>query len=249
MLIFRVFEPQSWLSFSLNWVVSVLVVLSVPSGFWVAKNDRSWFYKTLVLSLSQNLNANTRKFFSPGGVLLYVALLLLLLLRNLVGLIPYVFTSSRHLTFTLALSLPLWAGHYFYSWLKNPESMLAHLVPSGTPRALMSFIVLIELIRRAIRPITLSVRLAANIIAGHLLLTLISSAACFSPLIVFVLTGILALAVLESAVALIQAYVFSILSVLYVEEVSSPKLYYSCSLIKMLSCGLSDVRWKRRYRA
>jgi F-type H+-transporting ATPase subunit a len=102
--------------------------------------------------------------------------------------------------------------------------MFAHLVPTGTPGALMSFIVLIELIRRVIRPITLSVRLAANIIAGHLLLTLVSSAISLSPLLILIILGVISLAVLESAVAIIQAYVFSILSVLYVEEVTSIKL-------------------------
>ena len=59
--------------------------------------------------------------------------------------------------------------------VKAPNSMMAHLVPLGTPVALIPFMVLIELVRNFIRPLTLSVRLAANIVAGHLLLTLLGN--------------------------------------------------------------------------
>jgi len=104
--------------------------------------------------------------------------------------------------------------------------MLAHLVPSGTPYALIPFMVLIELIRNIIRPLTLSVRLAANIVAGHLLLTLLRSQ-CSNVILLILLPLIVTLvllAVLESAVALIQAYVFSVLRTLYIAEVNSPAL-------------------------
>lgn len=99
--------------------------------------------------------------------------------------------------------------------------MLAHLVPQGTPGALMPFMVLIERIRRIIRPGTLSVRLAANIIAGHLLLALIRGAiSIFSAAPgILILTSQVALLTLETAVAGIQAYVFGVLSALYAREV------------------------------
>ena len=62
-----------------------------------------------------------------------------------------------------------------YAWIKETTNALAHLVPLGTPAPLMPFMVVIEVIRNLIRPITLSVRLAANMIAGHLLLTLLGA--------------------------------------------------------------------------
>ncbi len=103
---------------------------------------------------------------------------------------------------------------------------MAHLVPLGTPPVLMPFIVIIELVRNIIRPLTLSVRLAANIIAGHLLITLIGHSA--SPVISFSLRGVIfalvLLCVLESAVSVIQAYVFRMLSTLYFNEVNSPNI-------------------------
>lgn len=98
--------------------------------------------------------------------------------------------------------------------------MLVHLIPQGTPSALIPFIVLIETISNLIRPGTLAVRLTANIIAGHLLIVLLSSA---TPLTPFFLSPILfnaqvALSLLETAVAFIQAYVFSVLVTLYIAE-------------------------------
>lgn len=112
------------------------------------------------------------------------------------------------------------------SWVKQPEPMLAHLVPLGTPYPLMPFIVIIELIRRVIRPGTLAVRLAANMVAGHLLLTLIGRIAPSVGLaiLVIVIVGIILLITLECAVALIQSYVFRILITLYIEEVRSKKI-------------------------
>ena len=100
--------------------------------------------------------------------------------------------------------------------------MLAHLVPLGTPAVLMPFMVLIETIRNVIRPGTLAVRLAANIIAGHLLLVLLGNqgpSISSSLLGVLLLTQILLLT-LESAVAIIQSYVFAVLATLYSREVS-----------------------------
>jgi F-type H+-transporting ATPase subunit a len=95
------------------------------------------------------------------------------------------------------------------------------LVPQGTPNILIPFIILIETIRRIIRPITLTIRLTANIIAGHLLLTLLGN---MGPKIIlfiipFLLFTQLILLILESAVSIIQSYVFSILITLYSREI------------------------------
>jgi F-type H+-transporting ATPase subunit a len=88
--------------------------------------------------------------------------------------------------------------------------------------------VIIELISRTIRPLTLSVRLAANIVAGHLLLTLLSAqgARLRFAITSLLIVALMALSILENAVAVIQAYVFSILSTLYMREVQSKKLTY-----------------------
>ena len=90
----------------------------------------------------------------------------------------------------------------------------------------MPFIVIIELVRSIIRPLTLAVRLAANIIAGHLLICLLGHSLTPTPslLIVVALRAILTLCLLERAVRIIQAYVFRLLSALYINEVQRPRL-------------------------
>lgn len=167
-----------------------------------------------------------RNLISRNKTLILCRLFLFIVLNNFIGLFPYIFTASTHFTYTLTLSLPLWLGHIIYSWIYQPISILAHLTPLGTPYALQPLIVVIELVRNVIRPLTLAIRLAANIVAGHLLLTLIGSQAFNTGLISinFLILGVLLILTLESAVAVIQAYVFSILRCLYLGEVDSLKI-------------------------
>jgi len=104
--------------------------------------------------------------------------------------------------------------------------MLAHLVPVGTPAALIPFMVLIELVRTVIRPLTLSVRLAANMIAGHLLIVLLrrQGQGATPPAIILLMVALGCLVSLEVAVSFIQSYVFRVLRTLYFSELSIPKL-------------------------
>lgn len=107
-----------------------------------------------------------------------------------------------------------------YGWVNHTQHILAHLVPLGTPPVLIPFIVLIETTSNIIRPGTLAVRLAANIIAGHLLLVLLGNQGptlSSRILIVLIITQILLLT-LETAVAVIQSYVFAVLATLYSRE-------------------------------
>lgn len=100
------------------------------------------------------------------------------------------------------------------------KNILVHLVPVGTPAVLIPVIVIIETIRNLIRPGALAVRLAANIVAGHLLLSLLGGqgASLRISLLCGLIIGLVLLIVLECAVACIQAYVFTILSTLYLNE-------------------------------
>lgn len=95
-------------------------------------------------------------------------------------------------------------------------------MPQGTPAILIPFIVCIETISNVIRPGTLAIRLAANIIAGHLLLTLLGNTGPSLSFIIvsLLLIGQIALLILESAVAIIQSYVFAVLRTLYSREVN-----------------------------
>merc|ERR1711953_1225168 len=112
--------------------------------------------------------------------------------------------------------MPICLGRIVFSIKNQYNNLFAHLVPRGTPVALMPVIVIIETVRNGIRPGTLSIRLAANIVAGHLLLTLLGSQ---GPNVAGITILVLVLC-LELAVACIQAYVFTILRSLYLNELS-----------------------------
>ena len=140
------------------------------------------------------------------------------------GFFAYFFTATSHLSITVRLALPVWLGYIIFSTLNNINFFLSHLVPTGTPYVLIPFMVIIELISRVIRPLTLSVRLAANIVAGHLLIVLVRSPIVSVSWVILglVFGGLFLLVVLELAVSVIQSYVFSTLMSLYVIEVNSP---------------------------
>ena len=223
---FSIFDPSGLLSLPLNWLRRILVLVFFWRNYWTLKNKLLLSIKLGVNRLYAEFNAVFGRLAFPGSVILRIVLFLNILLNNFCGLFPYIFTSSSHGVFTLSLALPLWVGHIFIAFSQNLEVSLAHFVPLSTPRVLMPFIVLIEFIRRIIRPFTLAIRLAANIIAGHLLLRLLREKIVLGNLIIFaaVLCCLLALLLLELAVRIIQAYVFRLLSRLYLNEVNTKRL-------------------------
>jgi len=181
------------------------------------------FYRILSY-LTDEFFAALGRFKTPGLAHIFVSFFLLISCINFLGLFPYIFTPSSHLVITVRVALPLWLGYIIYSTIYNINFFLSHLVPLGTPVALIPLIVIIEVVRRLIRPITLSVRLAANIVAGHLLMVLIRGPMSLLNFFRFllILGGLLLLTLLELAVSFIQAYVFRTLTSLYVIEVNSP---------------------------
>ena len=224
--LFSTFDPQSFLSLPLAWTAVILFTFFWPAKFWATPSCSISLINRAFLALKNEFITALGQWSHKSFSLLSLRILAFLVINNFLGLFPYIFTASRHLTFTLAIALPLWLGHIVIAWIKLPQRILAHLVPMGTPPVLIPFMVLIEITRSIIRPLTLSVRLAANIIAGHLLLTLLSQGAPVAsfPVLCCCLTAVILLATLESAVALIQAYVFRVLRTLYLQEVNSPKI-------------------------
>nr|QXT45816.1 ATP synthase F0 subunit 6 [Stenacron interpunctatum] len=221
--LFSVFDPSSSImNLSLNWLSTFLGLLLLPSAFWLMPSRYSLIWMKVTSTLHKEFNTLLGPTGHPGSTFIFISLFSLILFNNFLGLFPYIFTSSSHLAFTLALALPLWLSFMIYGWLNHTQHMFAHLVPQGTPAVLMPFMVCIETISNVIRPGTLAVRLAANMIAGHLLMTLLGNTgpSLSLTLLTFLIVGQIALLVLESAVAIIQSYVFAVLSTLYSSEVN-----------------------------
>nr|QLY90114.1 ATP synthase F0 subunit 6 [Micromorphus albipes] len=221
--LFSVFDPTSSIfNLSLNWLSTFLGLIMIPPMFWLIPSRPH----ILWLSITNTLHKEFKTLLGPNGHLgstfIFISLFSLIMFNNFLGLFPYIFTSTSHMSLSLALALPLWLSFMIYGWINHTQHMFAHLVPQGTPAVLMPFMVCIETISNMIRPGTLAVRLTANMIAGHLLLTLLGNTgpSLSSFMIMILILSQIALLVLESAVAIIQSYVFAVLSTLYSSEVN-----------------------------
>nr|AKJ76898.1 ATP synthase F0 subunit 6 [Phrynosoma sherbrookei] len=179
---------------------------------------QSWMSKTFTKQLMLPINSPGHKWAS-----MLLALTLLLMSLNLLGLLPYTFTPTTQLSMNMALAVPMWLTTVLIGLRNQPTISLGHLLPEGTPTPLIPILIIIETISLFIRPLALGVRLTANLTAGHLLIQLISTAAfilmpsmtltaSMAFMILLLLTG------LEIAVAMIQAYVFVLLLSLYLQE-------------------------------
>ncbi|YP_009756929.1 ATP synthase F0 subunit 6 (mitochondrion) [Peromyscus eremicus] len=155
--------------------------------------------------------------------LMLVSLMMFIGSTNLLGLLPHTFTPTTQLSMNLGMAIPLWAGAVILGFRHKLKSSLAHFLPQGTPISLIPMLIIIETISLFIQPMALAVRLTANITAGHLLIHLIGGATLvlmsISPPTASITFIILALlTILEFAVALIQAYVFTLLVSLYLHD-------------------------------
>jgi F-type H+-transporting ATPase subunit a len=221
--LFSVFDPSTTiLNLSLNWLSTFLGLLLIPASFWLIPTRFQFLWNSVLLTLHKEFKTLLGPTGHNGSSFIFISLFSIIVFNNFLGLFPYIFTSTSHLTLTLGLALPLWLSFIIYGWINHTQHIFAHLVPQGTPAVLIPFMVCIETISNVIRPGTLAVRLAANIIAGHLLLTLLGNTGpSLSYIIVSLLIGAqIALLVLESAVAIIQSYVFAVLRTLYSREVN-----------------------------
>jgi len=147
-----------------------------------------------------------------------------ILIANLIGLLPYGFTITGHIIFTFQIAFSLFFGITLINIINNKLEFLNLFVPSGVPKPLIPFLVIIEVVSYLIRPFSLSVRLFANMLAGHTLLNILSvfifnvfkkyALISFLPLlfIVFII-------VLEFCIAIVQAYIFSILTCIYLNDI------------------------------
>lgn len=224
--IFSSFDDHNFVFISfyiLIWVCTLTVVALFNIRYWVPPSRWSFFLSTPKSIITSQL---TRSFgIKLGGFINVVSrLFLLLILLNLIGLIPYVFGVTTHLAVRLSLGLPLWLSLIISGASHNPSSAAASLLPGGAPAALNPFLVLVETVSLCVRPITLSIRLVANISAGHIVLGLLGTY-LRSGLFIYPTIAVAALIFIQTfyfmfeiGVALIQAYIFSLLVTLYSDD-------------------------------
>lgn len=218
--LFSIFDPSTRIKFSLNWLRIILIFFIFPYQFWLIPSRFIIIWNIIFKFLIKELKVIIK--YSLSNLIIFIRLFSFIFINNILGLFPYIFTASSHLRFCLSLSLSLWISIILFNIYFFFNDFFSHLTPQRTPFILMPFIVIIESIRLLIRPFTLAIRLTANIIAGHLLLTLLGSSGLLinnSIIIIIILISQILLFLLEISVSLIQAYVFSILTTLYCREI------------------------------
>nr|QGP73081.1 ATP synthase F0 subunit 6 [Turricula nelliae spuria] len=224
--IFSSFDDNNQVFMSLYilmWIFSLVTILLFSSLYWT-KSPR-WMSLIKIFKDTASSQIFRSYGINMGGFInVITALFLFLILMNLSGLIPYVFSPTSHLAISLSLGLPLWLSLIVSAIIFNPSSVVAGLLPMGAPAPLNPFLVIIETVSIMVRPITLSVRLTANMSAGHIVLTLIGNYLTTSLLMssMFSMLILLSIQVLytvfEFGISLIQAYIFCLLITLYSDE-------------------------------
>nr|YP_011017384.1 ATP synthase F0 subunit 6 [Amblyomma neumanni]WQF69047.1 ATP synthase F0 subunit 6 [Amblyomma neumanni] len=216
--LFSIFDPSTSVNFSMNWFSLFMWMIIVPFPFWSCSSLFLISWKTLFKKFFQEISNNII-YSKYKNMIFFLCIFLIILFSNLFGLLPFIFTPSSHLVFSMYLSFPLWISLMIFSILNKFSKVMCHLVPMGSPIILSFFMVLIETVSNLIRPVTLSIRLTANMISGHLLIHLLSSMMMSLTFFFFLLLIMMILLILETAVALIQSFVFVTLISLYVNEV------------------------------
>nr|AEV56613.1 ATP synthase F0 subunit 6 [Kokeshia sp. NKU02] len=216
--LFSAFDPSTSTNWSVNWT-SLLFIMLYPPTMWVIPSRYTITFMILQKMLYNEFSMLMKN--SKGMKIMFMALFNIIMINNIMGLIPYTFTMTSHMMFSMSMSLPLWITLMMFGWIKKTNHMFSHMIPASTPTPLMPIMVCIESISNIIRPWSLAMRLSANMIAGHLIMSLLGNSSMNKSTSLSILMWLMMLLMMfEMMVAIIQAYVFSILSILYSSEVN-----------------------------
>jgi F-type H+-transporting ATPase subunit a len=185
-----------------------------------------WIFHAIFIFVRDLLKEQVGEKGKPYLPIIFTIFIFILSL-NLIGMIPFGFTVTSHFVVTFGLSVPVFIGVTIIGFQQHGIHFLSFLLPPGAPLMLAPLLVVLELVSYSFRAISLGVRLFANMMAGHTLVTIIAGfgwsmgcsesmalniAASIPSLVIFALT------ILELGVAVLQAYVFTILSCIYLND-------------------------------
>ncbi|EPX79568.1 F0F1 ATP synthase subunit A [Salipiger mucosus] len=151
-----------------------------------------------------------------------ITLFLFIVFANFLGLIPMSFTVTSHFAVTVVLALAVFVGVTALGFIKNGKSFLSLFWVSSAPLALRPILAVIEVISYFVRPVSHSIRLAGNLMAGHAVIKVFAGFAALAVVSPLSIVAITAMYGLEVMVALIQAYVFTILTCVYLKDALHP---------------------------
>jgi F-type H+-transporting ATPase subunit a len=172
-------------------------------------------YEFVASMIRDNIGSQGRQFFP-----LIFTVFMVVLMGNMLGMIPYSFTYTSHIAVTMGLALAIFLLVTILGFVRHGLHFFTLFCPAGVPWALKPLIIPIEILSYLIRPVTLSVRLFANMMAGHLMLKVFAgfSVAMGVGLGILPMFFNVALIGFEFLIAFLQAYVFTILSCIYLKD-------------------------------
>jgi ATP synthase subunit 6 len=220
------------LSFT-NSSLILLIALSIFTGIFylIGKNativPSAWqsvaesFYDFIQTMIQDTIGEKGKRYFP---IIFY--LFLFIFACNIIGMIPYSFTVTSHIIVTFGLALSIFIGINIIGLSLHKLHFFSLFLPAGAPKALAPFLIVVEVISYIFRVFSLSIRLFANMLSGHCLLkilagfgwTMLSMGGIFTILHLLPLSIVFALTGLELAIAFLQAYVFTILTCIYLND-------------------------------
>nr|AQT38551.1 ATP synthase F0 subunit 6 [Echyridella menziesii] len=201
---------------TMTWLVGVFGCGLVFGKWWVRVSPLSEVVSVFIEQVFPVVVGYSGKVFG-GYILGHLSFFVFLLVVNFAGMVPGVFSVSSQLSFSLSLGVIMWFWAVWSGCVYGWSGVLGHLLPAGTPAVLSPLMIVIESVSIMIRPVTLSVRIAANITMGHVVLSLLGGCTVlgFSRL----WWGFVGLyVVFEFLVCFLQAYVFMLLVSLYTSD-------------------------------
>nr|UHB41939.1 ATP synthase F0 subunit a [Diaporthe sp.] len=205
--------------------ILTMSILSTNYNKLVSNNwsiSQESLYATIHSIVTNQINGKSGQIYFPFIYTLFIVILM----NNLIGMVPYSFASTSHFVLTFSLSFTIVLGATILGFQKHGLEFFSLLVPAGCPLPLLPLLVLIEFISYLARNISLGLRLAANILSGHMLLNILAGFTynIMTSGIIFFLLGliplgfIIAFSGLELGIAFIQAQVFVVLSSGYIKD-------------------------------
>jgi F-type H+-transporting ATPase subunit a len=198
-------------------VVLILLGLSVKNPTKIPSRIQAFgevLYEFLIDMIDSTAGPEAKK-FAPVIFSLFV----FILVCNFLGLVPYSFTVTSHIVVTFAMAIFVFLGVTLIGFIRHGFHFFSLFLPQGVPLLIAPFIIPIELFAYLVRPVSLSVRLAANMTAGHVAMKVVAGFIIMFPMISIFPFALLTLLVgFEIFVAVLQAYIFTILSCVYLND-------------------------------
>lgn len=221
--LFSISLTNLYIFFCLLWVVvGMVLVLPLLRGSFVSNSHHAivYFYSFVIgLFLNQLTSLKAKKFFHY-----FFSCFVFVLFANFLGILPYSFTITSHFMQTFGLSFSTFLGIFLLGFVNFGSKFLQFFVPKNVPTALVPFLVVLEVVSYIIRPFSLSIRLFANMLAGHILMHILVSFNFFLfksklfPIFLLSFLVLFLIFILEFSIVFIQAYVFLTLLLIYLND-------------------------------